>query len=171
MKRHLPLALLTTLALLPALVAAGLYWGGWRSEGHRAHGRFLTPPAVLGGAEGVAQGDWTLLYLTPAACDPVCVKALHGLRMAHLAQGGEQGRVRRLALTPDAALARALAAADSGLAAHPAPPDLSARLGDASPGIYLIDPRGNAILRYAPDADPRGLRQDLAHLLKHSWVG
>jgi hypothetical protein len=32
--------------------------------------------------------------------------------------------------------------------------------------VYVIDPNGFVILRYAPGADPAGLRADLAKLLK-----
>ncbi len=39
---------------------------------------------------------------------------------------------------------------------------------DAAGGtpVYVIDPNGFVILRYAPGFDPGGLRQDLAKLLK-----
>jgi hypothetical protein len=37
--------------------------------------------------------------------------------------------------------------------------------------IYLIDPLGNLVLRYAPGADPSGIRRDLARLLRLSQIG
>lgn len=32
--------------------------------------------------------------------------------------------------------------------------------------VYVIDPNGFVVLRYAPDTDLAGLREDLARLLK-----
>jgi len=37
--------------------------------------------------------------------------------------------------------------------------------------IYVIDPLGNLVLRYARDADPAGIIKDLARLLKISRIG
>jgi hypothetical protein len=42
----------------------------------------------------------------------------------------------------------------------------------ATPGrIYLVDPIGNLVLSYPPDADPSGMRKDLARLLHLSQLG
>jgi hypothetical protein len=49
-------------------------------------------------------------------------------------------------------------------------PALQARLpeqaGAAATPVYVIDPSGYLILRYAPGFDPNGLRKDLVQLLK-----
>ena len=37
---------------------------------------------------------------------------------------------------------------------------------DGSLAVYLIDPNGFLVMRYAPGFDPTGLRKDLARLLK-----
>ncbi len=37
--------------------------------------------------------------------------------------------------------------------------------------IYLVDPLGNFMLHYPPDADASGMRKDLVRLLKVSQVG
>jgi len=50
------------------------------------------------------------------------------------------------------------------LAAFPAEHDL----GDH---IFLIDPRGNLMLRFPRDADPSGVIKDLRRLLKYSAIG
>lgn len=169
MKRLSPPWLILGLALLPVLIATALYLSGWRSGGHTAHGQFLAPPRPLDLSAWPARDHWTLLYRAPAACGAECVKALHGLRMAHLAQGKEQGRVLRLVWTPDHGLARRLTSADPALRVLASADD---PLPEADgPAIYLIDPQGRAILRYPENADPGGLRKDLTHLLKHSWVG
>jgi hypothetical protein len=37
--------------------------------------------------------------------------------------------------------------------------------------VYLVDPNGNLVLSYAPDADASGMRKDLARLLRLSQIG
>ena len=37
--------------------------------------------------------------------------------------------------------------------------------------VYVIDPMGQIILRYAPDADPRGILKDMERLLRYAWAG
>jgi hypothetical protein len=37
--------------------------------------------------------------------------------------------------------------------------------------LYLIDPLGNLMMSYAPDAKPKGLLEDLKRLLGLSQVG
>jgi hypothetical protein len=37
--------------------------------------------------------------------------------------------------------------------------------------IYLVDPLGNLMLSYAPDANPKGMLDDLKRLLRLSHVG
>ena len=186
--RSLPLVLMLLVVVLPGVIALTLYLSGWRPHQVGGHGEFLQPPAPLDGitlmtAEGAVmplhrlRGKWSLLYLPPAACDSACVATLYGMRMAHLAQGKEQARVRRLVVSLSADLGRALRGKDgdlltlTGTAAQRA--ELLAHLRDnaTQAHIYLIDPLGNAILRYPQDVDPSGIRKDLTHLLKHSWVG
>ena len=37
--------------------------------------------------------------------------------------------------------------------------------------VYLIDPLGNLMMSYAPDANPKGMLEDLKRLLRLSHVG
>jgi hypothetical protein len=37
--------------------------------------------------------------------------------------------------------------------------------------IYVVDPLGNLVLSYAPQADRRGVLKDLRQLLKLSHIG
>jgi hypothetical protein len=37
--------------------------------------------------------------------------------------------------------------------------------------IYLIDPLGNLMMSYAPDAEPKGMLEDMKRLLGLSHVG
>jgi hypothetical protein len=37
--------------------------------------------------------------------------------------------------------------------------------------VYYVDPLGNLMMYYTPDADPTGMLKDLARLLKASRIG
>ena len=41
----------------------------------------------------------------------------------------------------------------------------------AAARVYLVDPLGNLMLSYAPDANPKGMLDDLKRLLRLSHVG
>jgi hypothetical protein len=36
--------------------------------------------------------------------------------------------------------------------------------------VYVVDPLGNVMMRYADPADMRGVLKDLERLLKYSWI-
>ena len=55
---------------------------------------------------------------------------------------------------------------------HGDPGNASAGDGDANtPPIYLIDPLGNLMMSYAPDAKPKGMLEDMKRLLRLSHIG
>ncbi len=181
-----PVVVLLALAALPVLVASAIYMSGWRPAGSASHGELFQPARPLAefslrAADGSRfgpeelRGKWTLLYVLPAACAEACVRALYVMRLAHLGQGKEQGRVRRV-VAGEAGQVQELARADPQLVAVSGEAEelerLRAQLADGrEPRVYLADPMGNLVLRFDPAADPAGLRKDLGHLLKHSWVG
>lgn len=166
------LALLAVLFALPAAVAAGLYFSGWRPPPAAAHGALVQPPlpaarVVLGtvGGKTVRLGDfgskWTLLYFGPADCLADCRLSLYQMRQAHVAQGNGQDRVQRVFVA-------------RGSGAVRTDPGTTVVAGGESgweEGIYLVDPQGNLVMAYGARADADGLRKDLARLLAYSWVG
>lgn len=183
------LAALVLAVVLPGAVAMGLFLTGWRPASLTVHGEFMHPPVQLdtiqitrASGEPTAlqalQGKWTLLYLQPADCQRDCVASLYGMRMVEIGQGEHSLRVQRLVVSASAEQARLLAQRDAGLISASADAAQLAQLrqrlilpeGGAAP-IYLMDPLGNVILRYGQDVDPTGIRKDLSHLIKHSWVG
>jgi hypothetical protein len=42
---------------------------------------------------------------------------------------------------------------------------------EAAGRVYFIDPLGNLMMYYRPDADPGGMLKDLRKLLKYSKIG
>ena len=43
-------------------------------------------------------------------------------------------------------------------------------LGDNGQKIFIVDPLGNVMMRYAEPIEMRGVLKDLERLLKYSWV-
>lgn len=179
------LLLVLALSLMPVVIGGGLYVFGWRPAHGGNHGELIQPPRPLP-ATGLSRedgtplptaelrGKWTLVLAGDGACGDACVKRLQQMRQIQVALNKEMGRVRRLALLPDPAdplVAAARAAQPDLLVARP---DAAwrATLGTAPEHhFYLIDPLGQLIMQYAPNADPKGVQQDLDRLLKYSWVG
>ena len=135
----------------------------------------LTKPDFL-------KGKWTLLYWGAGACNARCRTNLYNTRQVRTALNRDMDRVQRvflaegaccdwpylkhehpdlitLADSPDAAPLLALLPSFGGIA-----PETADRL-------YLIDPLGNLMMSYAPDAKPKGLLEDLKRLLGLSQVG
>ena len=149
----------------------------------------------LGNAWGLDElrGLWTLLHVVEGECAEACETNLYHMRQVRLALNQRRDRVRRVAVvdSPDA-LGQALLAEHSGLVVIGGPPEAREALveqirtapvdglaedgtdaGGADPldGIWLVDPNGNLVLRFAPDLDPRNMLKDVKHLLKVSRIG
>ncbi len=192
------LVLLALLFLTPPLVAWLMHLSaehGWRPSGTTNQGTLIEPPRPLSLPAGLVDatgapirqdflgGKWTLLYIGGDACGEACRNTLYNLRQVRLAQGENIRRVQRLFLVaetaaadlpeiladyPDLAVAllsRAQAAAIAPLFSVDGTPMQGADR------VYLVDPLGNLMMYYRPDADPRGMIQDLQRLLKYSHIG
>ena len=166
----------------------------WRPDSTVNYGKLLTPVRALPGVElarrerGVLRredfvGKWTLVYIHDTACDAGCRENLYKVRQVRLAQGGEKERVQRLWLVlgpPDAPeLAEVLEGHDGMLVAGGQGADFDAFLqafsaqgAEVAAGqIFIVDPLGNVMMRYAQDAEPKGIVKDLERLLKLSLIG
>jgi cytochrome oxidase Cu insertion factor (SCO1/SenC/PrrC family) len=193
------LVLLALLFLAPVFVAWFMHMGaeyGWRPGSTTNKGVLIQPPRPLSLPAGLVDvaGEplnrsfpgrrWTLVYLGGAACGASCREKLDALQQIRIALGENMRRVQRLFLASGAA-------DDAGLQQLEAdyPGMLAARLsskqaeeldpmfsveGAPAPvdgNIYLVDPLGNLMMYYRPDADPRDVIQDLQRLLKYSHIG
>jgi len=190
------LILVVSLFLLPVVSATWLYVSGWRPEGKNlAHGELVQPARPVGDAVlkdmdnspyrlSNLRGRWALVYLGSLPCVEGCRNGLYKMQQVRLAQGRDAARVERVMIVTNAGSSalRELARQYPGLlavsGAH-ATVQLLARDFVSSQGtaldapgrVYLIDPIGNLVMSYAPDADPSGMRKDLARLLRLSQVG
>ncbi len=162
----------------------------WQPARRVNHGELLLPtrPLPLLVAEDEAghpvtlerlRGRWTYVYVAQGPCDLYCQAALFKLRQGRALLGRDLTRVQLVYLALDEAAANSLEWLRPD---HPAL--LGARVpaaraaaqqaafGDDSPGyIYLLDPRGNLVLRYGRDARTKGMLKDIHRLLKVSSIG
>jgi hypothetical protein len=118
------------------------------------------------------RGRWVLLTAGGGHCDAVCQRKLYATRQARTMQGAEQERIVRLWLiTDEIPPDHALLSQHPGLVAARASQAAIAALPGGENAVYLIDPLGNLVLRYADDPDIQGINRDLVRLLKVSRIG
>ena len=100
------------------------------------------------------------------------------MRRIRLALGESQRSVERLLVLTDATAtdpARALGAEFAGMRVALGGVRLSELLGEGTAAfdrLYILDPMGNLMMRYAADAPARDTLEDMEHLLKASknWI-
>jgi hypothetical protein len=190
-----PIGLLVLMFLAPLAFAFWLYYGsGWRPSGRTNHGELIDParplPAVaftpVGGGEPLAnalEGKWSLLVVGHGAgaadqgCDASCRETLVYARQTWLSMGRDLTRAQRVLLAPAACCdADYLKREHEGLVALQADgPEAAALLAQfpapLSGYVFIVDPRGNLMMRYDIHKDPKGLREDLKKLLELSHIG
>lgn len=159
-----------------------LRFSGWQPAGHKNHGQMLEPPGDLralapvladGGRYAWRQPQRTWrMALAPAAgyCEgehaPACVALGRDLDKVWQLFGHRADQVHILWIgTPPAGAPRppslrVLRPEAALLAQLP-------RVDDpAGVPVYVIDPNGFVVMRFAPGFDPADLRSDMAKLLK-----
>lgn len=179
------MALVLLLVSAAPIVAAIIAFFFWTPSGRINYGELLTPrkppEATLVRLDGQAfslatlKGKWVLVTASGGTCDAICAKNLLVIRQVRLMQGREMERVERVWLVNDAhSPSKELLSAHEGLhvaRATPAQLDSIFHAGPMDQTVWLIDPLGNIMLRFPPDPDPKGMRRDLARLLKVSRAG
>jgi hypothetical protein len=176
--------LLVSFFVLPMAAAVLLAFSGWRPQATRNHGELLEPAvdfraerAVLAGGAHVvwnsADGIWHIVVRAPEGCGAPCARMVDSLQRVWLGLGSDAAHAAVLwtggvdEATRDA-LAKfpqaRVATLDTALLPPAAPP----LAGDAlAPlGVWLVDPNGYLVMRYAPGFDPIGLRADLRKLIR-----
>lgn len=189
------LLLITLLFLVPVVLATGLYFGGWRPQGKALHHGELVQPAqpltdvVLSKTDGTEyhlnalRGSWTFITFSRMPCKDACRNNLYKMQQVRLTTGKDAGRVQRVFITlANSYDLSALGAQYPGLLVLTGLPDELQKMSGQFAGrdsksfgdlehVYLVDPLGNLVLRYSADADPSGMRKDLARLLRLSQIG
>lgn len=158
--------------MLPALIAVLLQtrWFHWDPQTTRNRGELISPVIALADDDEAAkvfadQHRWSVLVRVPASCDVGCQRRMALLANIREAQGKEMERVHMVAWPAGAAPPQPV------WTNWQPPAAVAARLALAEGAVVLVDPLGNAMMRYASDADPTDVRKDVAHLLRWSKVG
>jgi hypothetical protein len=145
------------------------------------------PPLALHTLDGVPatadslKGQWLLAMVGPADCPMACQQRLYAQRQLREMLGRERDRVDKVWFVtgegePSATLLAALGD-DPALHILRTPRDAVAGWLAPAPGaalddhLYLIDPMGEWMMRFPPDADPARVKRDLERLLRAaaSW--
>jgi hypothetical protein len=167
---------LVALFLVPMLVAGILRFTDRHPEINRQKGELLAPYADLrNAAPRLAAGGtyawnpeartWRILVPAPARCDAKCAQLAAGLDKVRALAGRDMPRVDILWLG-----AHPANLPNSGVRVLADDAALRARLPRADDPrgtpVYVVDPNGFVVLRYAPGFDLGDLRTDLSRLLK-----
>jgi cytochrome oxidase Cu insertion factor (SCO1/SenC/PrrC family) len=187
--------LLVGLFFTPLIAAFVVYYGaGWRPAGSTNKGDLISPPRPVHTdvlltpqdqplEEDVFKGKWSLVYIGAGNCDARCREALTLIRQTRLALNDDASRVHRVFLaTADCCDLEYLGTEHEGLITARADEESDAALLATFPRydnvpiesagrIYIVDPLGNLMMSYAPDAPQRALLEDLRKLLKLSHIG
>ena len=142
----------------------------------------LTTPAGVALDRTRLEGKWTLVYLAGGGCPDACRLRLHDLRQIRLALGDGSLSVERLLILTDpgaAATGAALAKEFDGMGVAVTDEAgavwLIGALGqgpEALGRVYILDPMGNLMMRYASDAPAKDVLKDMGRLIKASknWI-
>ena len=154
-----------------------LRFSGWQPQGTKVHGEMLRPavdaravvPKLADGRDYAwrpAERMWRIVVAPPAGCASDCLKLAKDLDVVWQLFGNKADHVEILWIGPHPADAPRTAS----LRLLQATPELMGALprvdDPAGVPVYVIDPNGFVILRYAPGTDPGFIRTDVSKLLK-----
>lgn len=163
-----------------------------KPQGRTNYGTFITPPRPLPSEPGLSwfdpegravapaslKGQWLLVTVAGGACNTACEKHLYLQRQLRETLGRDKDRLDRVWLVNDDVPPRAsLLPAMKGAWVLKADGAALQRWLAPEPGqaidahFYLVDPRGDWMMRFPADADAARIKKDLAKLMKanESW--
>ena len=176
-RNRIMLIVLFGIAILPLLGAYWLYQSTRTSKpwGTTNRGELMNPivsvgdlqlTSIDGKASMMHTGHWWLVVTTKDGCTAECQRAAHQLNQLHILLGRDASRVERgliaLGATP---IDQAVVEKNPTAIIFNAPVDV------LMPGVYIVDPLGNVVLRYAYGDADKPVLQDLKQLLKVSHIG
>lgn len=122
---------------------------------------------------------WTVVHLLDAPCDEACSKRLYDTRQMRIALGKDIDRVQRLIVVSTPELAKSqqkmwdshpdlaiVIAAKGGLSEQ-----IRQLSQDQVNTVYLIDPLGNLMMKFAPALETKLMMKDIQKLLRLSHIG
>jgi len=184
MRSRLMLIGIILMFFVPLVAAFVLYYGmHWRPAGQTNHGALIEPPRPLptAGAAAVLRGKWSLVYVGAGHCDGECRSTLHFIQQTYLGLAQLMPRVQQVFLVTAACCDDAFIETEHPQLItvnleDPANAEAAALLGQIpadqrATSVFIVDPKGNLMMRYDARATPRGLHDDLQRLLSLSHIG
>ena len=156
-----------------------------RLEPTANYGELLLPPVTVA-QHPLARADgsvfrftelrerWILVASDSGACAGECAAKVHAMRQVRLALGRNASRVARVFVVDDLSALDPTAfvpVEDLVIALTPRGLMLPPGAANDRAHIYLVDPRGNVMMRWPANPQLRGMLKDLERLLKASQIG
>jgi hypothetical protein len=177
--------LLVMACFLAPIVASVTAYVFFRPEPTANYGELLLPPESLTAHPLLAEDGttfgferlrdrWVLLASDIPECGGECAAKLHSMRQVRLALGRDASRVARVVVLdgPGELRGNALdAREDLQVVRPPAGTRLPPGPSRDPDHIYLVDPRGNVMMRWPARPDFRRMLKDLQTLLRASQIG
>jgi cytochrome oxidase Cu insertion factor (SCO1/SenC/PrrC family) len=176
--------LLAAFFMLP-IVASVLTYRFFNPAATANHGELLLPPAPITTQEFIGTGGqtfrfpslagkWVFVVSDSGRCEAGCQAKLYATRQVRIALGRDASRVERVFVIDDLAPVDAkLVAEHPGLSLATTPKGASPPPGVVNDRahIYLVDPRGNVMMRWPGGIEPKRVLADMKRLLKASQIG
>ncbi len=179
-RKHLVLmVLITAISLVGAYVLVKWAGGGGIAFGTTNQGQFVDPPRAaqdyqFTSPDGTGLQDplalWQVWVVFDGGCGGECEQALHLLRQMHVLLNRDAARVRRVLIGQPSGDATAAELVRAG-STYPKLVRWQTGNFDQGPGIFIVDPHGNLVLRYRFDQAGEPVFEDLRRLLKLSQIG
>lgn len=173
---------------VPMIVAYGYFFlGDQFSTGN--HGELINPVVQVeqlhlkdqqGQNKLFEEAKWVMIFIADKDCDAVCNKNLYNMRQINIALGKNAHRFQHMVIHLEAMGPEfsQLVSAEHPNALHAygsrdiiSRTLLSSQESMDSNAIYIMDPLGNIMMRFASDVSPKLILKDLNRLLKISRIG
>lgn len=121
------------------------------------------------------KGKWTLLMIDSGQCGEDCQDKLYKMRQVRLVQHVDKDKVQRIwlindDLRPDSAIIDEYQGTRLVLAKGRDLLEEFPYVNTQADHIYVVDPMGNLMMRYAANVDPKEMVADIKRLLKLSHI-
>lgn len=176
---RLQLILILAVVIGPMILASAMYqWRFWVPETRSYHGELIGTgqTRIDLGVVGAEETRWQLLVTVPEVCDAGCKELVFLARQVHIGLNRDVGRAAHglataqpLTADYDAQLRREYPQLSRYQLQLPAYGEIAGKASGAQ--LWIVDPRGNLVLRYDASSKGKAILKDLRHLLKISQIG
>lgn len=176
--------------IAPIVTVLAMYKYDWRPTGVSI-GELIVPAHLISMDAAIQQNDgtsvnhevwkdkWSMVYVSEA-CEDVCQRKLHDMRQLHVSLYKDILRMQRVLITTSTEVSQLKKDyPDMLILNQPMQSvvdlmqqfEVNHQPASHSNSIYLVDPLGHAMMRYAPNVEAKLVRKDIIRLMKYSWAG